>query len=217
MNKTLYYRFYASCAAVLLVLLGYLVRFFDHLPLKFDTPIQNFVFAHRSADMTAVLKTVTRIGNPQNIIALVVLILALFALKKWYAEMLYLLVNFVAASAILNPILKQVYQRTRPIGHRLIEESNYSFPSGHATVAMVVGLSLIFIILQRCQNPLWKWVSIAFIGLLILTIGFSRVYLGVHFPTDIIGGYLLASAVATLSYPYYDKIRFQWRFKGVQK
>ena len=92
--------------------------------------------------------------------------------------------------------MKYIFQRPRPdIALRLIEESEYSFPSGHSMNCLVSYGILAYLLLRYCENrKLAKLLSIG-LGLIIILIGLSRVYVGVHFPTDVIGGWSLGIAV----------------------
>lgn len=104
-----------------------------------------------------------------------------------------LLIISTAGSAVLTTVLKSVFQRTRPeVFSSGYEASFYSFPSGHATVAVGFYGTLAMLIAWRLRG-FWRW-TVAVCGVaLILLIGFSRLYLGVHFPTDILAGYLAAA------------------------
>ena len=118
---------------------------------------------------------------------------------------------------ILIKLIKLVYQRSRPSISHLVEEGGYSFPSGHAMATAIVVGTLIIIVQQRMQNQQIKRLVQCLLLLFILTIMASRVYLGVHYPTDVIGGALMGFAILNIEFPFYDKLRFQWRFKGKQK
>ena len=88
-------------------------------------------------------------------------------------------------------MLKNIFVRTRPLKYFLIEQGGYSFPSGHAMVSMTFYTTMVYILLKdqkrnKIQGILW---AINFI--IITLIGFSRIYLGVHWPTDILTGYLI--------------------------
>jgi Membrane-associated phospholipid phosphatase len=218
MKNKLYYRFWASTCLLVFILLGYIIKFYPQNISGFDTSIQSEIFSWRNPVLTNFLKLITSIGNIWNITFLVILIDVIFYFKKWYAELIYLSVLFVMVPGVLVAILKKVYQRPRPPeGSRLITETNFSFPSGHATVSMTVFFILLLIFLARIEQKYIKIIVATFLISLILLIGFSRVYLGVHFPSDILGGYTLALGFILLAYPYYDLQRFTWRFKGRQK
>ena len=118
---------------------------------------------------------------------------------------------------ILIKLIKLLYQRSRPSILHLVEEGGYSFPSGHSMATAIVMGILIIIVQQRMQNQQIKRLVQGLLLLFILTIMASRVYLGVHYPTDVIGGALMGFAILNIEFPFYDKLRFQWRFKGKQK
>ena len=94
-------------------------------------------------------------------------------------------------SAVINFIVKNIIQRPRPIGHRLINETGYSMPSGHSMVSMAFYGYLIYLIYKYVKNKNLKISLIVFLCLLIILVGLSRIYLGVHYTTDVLAGYLL--------------------------
>ena len=93
---------------------------------------------------------------------------------------------------ILNQLLKGILQRPRPTEFRIIEETGYSFPSGHSMVSMAFYGYLIYLIYKFVKNKYIKWSLIILLSILICTIGVSRIYLGVHYTSDVLGGFLIS-------------------------
>lgn len=98
----------------------------------------------------------------------------------------------------LNTILKNTLRRPRPIDYRLIEETGYSFPSGHSMASMAFYGLLIYLIYKNIKNKYLKWSLIIFLGTLIVAIGASRIYLGVHYTSDVLAGFLISIAYLIL-------------------
>ena len=105
-------------------------------------------------------------------------------------------------------ILKEIIQRVRPDEiYMKVHKTSFSFPSGHSSVSMFFYLTLIYLINTSVKN---KWAKIfidAFLILWILSVGLSRIYLGVHYPSDVLGGYLVGIFAFLLFYLYSQKIR----------
>lgn len=95
---------------------------------------------------------------------------------------------------ILNQLLKRILQRPRPEEFRIINESGYSFPSGHSMISMAFYGFLIYLIYKNVKNKYLKWTLITVLGILIVSIGISRIYLGVHYTSDVAAGFLVAIA-----------------------
>lgn len=113
-------------------------------------------------------------------------------------------------------LLKNVYQRPRPTIQHLVEEGGFSFPSGHALASTLVVGALVIIVSQRVKNRHLRHLLQVLLMVFILTIMTSRVYLGVHYPTDVLGSLFLGLGMLHIEFPYYDKLRFQWRFRRKQ-
>jgi len=157
--------------------------FYDEAILKgingFSTPFFDSFFV-----------VITQFGGVFGIIALTAILLGLLLRRKMYKNALIVGAT-VAGAAILNVILKLIFERTRPdLWEQLIVETSFSFPSGHSMITAALGLSLIFI----CWNTRFRWLALALGSSFIIVIGFSRLYLGVHYPTDILAGWVVSAA-----------------------
>ena len=110
---------------------------------------------------------------------------------------LAILINLIIVT-LLNQGMKFILQRPRPTEYRIIEETGYSFPSGHSMVSMAFYGLLIYLIYKHIENKYLKWLLISILSLLIVLIGFSRIYLGVHYVGDVIAGFLFSIAYLIL-------------------
>ncbi len=137
---------------------------------------------------TPIAKLITNFGGA---IFLIVLTIVLFILIKNKKIGISIFSNLVIIT-ILNQLLKRILQRPRPTEYRIIEETGYSFPSGHSMVSMAFYGYLIYLIYRYVKNKYIKWISIAFLSVLICSIGVSRIYLGVHYTSDVLGGFLVS-------------------------
>ena len=141
-----------------------------------------------SDSITPIAKCITNFANAYWLIGLSVFLLIVLKDKKIG---IYSSLNLVI-SASTNFVLKQIIQRPRPVGHRLIDEKGYSLPSGHSMVSMAFYGFLIYLIYKNIKNKYVKYISIALLSILIVSIGISRIYLGVHYTSDVISGFLVA-------------------------
>mgnify|MGYP004643968943 FL=1 len=137
---------------------------------------------------TPIAKFITNFGGAIFIILLTVILIAIIKNKKIG---LSILAN-LAIITILNQLLKRILQRPRPTEYRIIEESGYSFPSGHSMISMAFYGYLIYLIYKYVENKNVKWILISLLSVLICLIGISRIYLGVHYTSDVLGGFLIS-------------------------
>ncbi len=137
---------------------------------------------------TPIAKFITNFGGAIFLIILTILLLVVLKNKK---VGLSICTNLVVVT-ILNQLLKRLLQRPRPTEFRIIEETGYSFPSGHSMVSMAFYGYLIYLIYRFVKNKYLKWISIVLLSLLICLIGISRIYLGVHYTSDVLGGFLIS-------------------------
>ena len=122
---------------------------------------------------------------------MIILTILLIVVLKNKKVGLSICINLVVVT-ILNQLLKRLLQRPRPTEFRIIEETGYSFPSGHSMVSMAFYGYLIYLIYRFVKNKYLKWISIVLLSLLICLIGISRIYLGVHYTSDVLGGFLIS-------------------------
>ena len=111
---------------------------------------------------------------------------------------LLLFIIVLLGSHNLFRLLKQLFKRARPDFHRLIEIGGYSFPSGHATNALSIYGILTFVLWHHIPAPWGRIILFIFSIFMILSIGLSRIYLGVHYPSDVLAGYFAGGFLLTM-------------------
>ena len=104
----------------------------------------------------------------------------------------------------LNQIAKLIFQRTRPTIEHLVLQDGYSFPSGHSMASLICYGGIVFLIFHLTQKNWIRWTACLFAILLIIMVGISRIYLGVHFPSDVLGGFCLAGSWLSLTTAFYS-------------
>ena len=97
-------------------------------------------------------------------------------------------------SVVSNQVIKYIIRRDRPSVLKLIKQGGYSYPSGHSMIAVAVYGLLIYFVLKKVKNKSWKYGLSFLLVVLIVSIGVSRIYVGVHYASDVLGGFILATA-----------------------
>ncbi len=175
----------------------------DNDIISFDENGYRLVSEHLISDtMNPIAIIITNFANVYWLIGLSILIC--FAIKNKKIG-ISIMIN-LGLSALVNFILKQILQRPRPVGHRIIDESGYSLPSGHSMVSMAFYGYFIYLIYKYVSNKYLKWCSIGLLSLLIISIGISRIYLGVHYTSDVIAGFLVAISYLTMYIGFTNKM-----------
>lgn len=188
----------ALLALLLLLLFARLAReLFAQELVQFDTTVIGWVQSFRSPGMTAFMRAVTGLGSPIVLVVAALLSLAFLYRRGHRWEPLALLVSLVGGWG-WDEVLKRLFQRSRPLGPWLAEASGFSFPSGHSVVAITFYGVMGFLLIRYLRSRALRWVALGGSLLLVALIGISRIYLGVHYPSDVLGGYALGGAWAII-------------------
>ena len=138
--------------------------------------------------ITPFAKLITNLGGAITLLSITIILL--LGLKNKKIGLLVAL-NLLISTG-LNLLLKNIVQRPRPNEFRLIDETGYSFPSGHSMVSMAFYGFLIYLIYKFVKSKRLKWILIIILSALIITIGISRIYLGVHYTSDVLAGFTIS-------------------------
>lgn len=162
----------------------------DNEIVKFDNILYELINKLQNDNITAMFKLITNLGGVYVLISATI-ILGIFI--KNNRVKLAIIINIIIIT-IFNQLLKYIVQRPRPIENRLIKESGYSFPSGHSMISMAFYGLIIYFGHKYIKNKSIKNICIIFLSILILLIGISRIYLGVHYASDVIAGFMISIA-----------------------
>ncbi len=154
--------------------------------LSFDVSVSEYVYKLRTSELDVFLKFITNFGGIYLVFFTIAIVSAL-AIKKQYLKAVWFSLP-IEISFIINLILKQVVGRSRPTISQIITETDFSFPSGHSSASVIFYSMLVALIFKLTKNLTIRILSTFFFAILVLLILFSRLYLGVHYLTDIIGG-----------------------------
>lgn len=154
----------------------------------FDTYIYTKISLLKTNIATNIFKIITQFGSAVFLIGISVISLIILKNKKIGVS---IALNLVCIG-LLNALLKNIIQRPRPVGFRLIEETGYSFPSGHSMASMAFYGLIIYFVFKYVKNKPVKITICTILNLLIILIGVSRIYLGVHYASDVIAGFIVS-------------------------
>ena len=205
-----------SFALLLFMIIGYIVKFYPEMLVSFDQPIQTAIRGDLPETLTLLFRAITHLIDIPVIISWVLIVAFIFYRKQWKMES-YLMLGNLTLAGILIVTFKNIYQRPRPEILHLVEEKGFSFPRGHSLAVTIMVGTLIVILSQRIKNTVWRKIVQILLSLYIFSVLVSRIYLGVHYPSDVIASLCVGLGVLFMEFPFYDKLRFQWRFKGKQK
>lgn len=155
--------------------------------LSLDNNIYNFVISLKNETLTTIFKMITSLASVKFII--VIFIISLLGLIKYKKGIFFSII--ICLDTIVNLIVKKIIGRNRPDKiNWLVVEKGYSFPSGHTMISITFYGLLIYFITKSNIKKTTKILLSIILGVLILLIGLSRIYLGVHYFSDVIGGLL---------------------------
>lgn len=157
---------------------------FEQEIFEFDSVVYNFLVNNRNEALNNFFKIITQFGSALVLIIITILCVIFIRDKKYKI----LVPANLLTIAIINIVLKNFFLRPRPNELRLIEETGYSFPSGHAMASTAFYGLLIYIAHEKIENKILRNTICIMLGLLILLISVSRIYVGVHYTSDVIAG-----------------------------
>lgn len=158
--------------------------------LRYDERVLLAINSLSSDTLDRIIGATTDLGYTWWVGLVTIVAVSLCVKSRNYKNALVVVVG-VVGSAIINLLLKLFFQRDRPeLWERLIAENSYSFPSGHA----MASASLAAVIIVILWPTKWRYFAVAIGSVYVVYIGFTRMYLGVHYPTDIIAGWLVATS-----------------------
>jgi len=186
-------------AAGLAVVVGLAMLISADMTGSFDQGVIDALRSPLVHDLLTPLRAITELGSTGAVVAVAVIAFAVAAAIGPWRHGLIAALTILAAS-ILNGALKIAIGRERPdLLEPLIVERGFSFPSGHSALGMVAyGILAVLISRSRIPEP-WRTVIVVTLGVVVALIGLSRIWLGVHYPTDVIAGWA-AGGVIVLAY-----------------
>ncbi len=160
--------------------------------LQFDSAVRNLIHGFSSPSLTAVMRAFTTVGNMGAVIAISATVCAVLWFRRRMEDALFLLLA-ISGGVFLMWVLKLLFHRQRPAPYfGITVPSDYSFPSGHALVAVCFyGMLAQILVTHRpgaSRSAIWTVAALMALG-----VGLSRIYLGVHYPSDVLAGYLAAT------------------------
>lgn len=178
--------FYITISLFIIITILVLTKLTNQL----DENIASYIIGIQSTKLTKIMTDITNIGRAYSLIAISLLLLFLIKDKR---KPVMIIINLVSVF-LISQIFKLIFRRPRPNGIFLAYATGYSYPSGHAMVSIAYFTFIAYLLCHIIKRKSLKLLTILLTSILICLIGFSRLYLGVHYFTDIIAGFSLGIA-----------------------
>jgi membrane-associated phospholipid phosphatase len=182
-----------------------------------DHRLANWLHGRATDPLTDLFHGITFLGNFVTLLAVTVVAVVVLWRRHEQKDALFVALAFAGAQLLSNG-MKLVFQRDRPFfTDPLATASTYSFPSGHALVSLAV-YGALALLLARRLSPLGRAIVLVAAGVLVAAIGFSRLYLGVHFLSDVLAGFAVGIAWLSLLYLALElRERYTTRYRAPAK
>lgn len=182
MKKNKKWWIFFSLVGLFLILSGLVVL---RSTTQIDEIVYQFLHLFSHDSVTIFFQVITELGYVPGILILLLILLVLFRNYR-FAYILPIHAGFIV---LLNLVLKSIFSRPRPLFPHLVEVTGFSFPSGHAMATMAVYGYLIYLTHHYIKNKTYRYFLDALLIMIILCVGLSRIYLGVHYFTDVLAGF----------------------------
>ncbi len=201
---------------IIFMIVGIFVVYVDNFAI-FDLNVVKYVNTFSSKYPLEIPVFITDLGDRYGMVYPIILSLGTFIYFNRFKEPV-LLILATETAHLMTKITKNLYHISRPPAElNLIEPHSFSFPSGHSLVSMVFYGLLVYFCFTSIKNRWIKWILCCVFVFLIILIGLSRIYLGVHYPSDVIGGFSLGlfwiSMWIILYLSYLNKTGETWTYR----
>lgn len=188
--------------SALFIILTILVKF--DLTTGFDNYFYKIITLHMNNTLTNIFKAITFLGSTGFIIALCAIFLIVFIIIK-HKNKGFIVTSVLIISTVINNGIKLIIQRERPDVIKLVTEHSFSFPSGHTMASVSMYGILMYLVIRSNLNNKLKIVLSTILGIIPILVAISRVYLGAHYITDVIGGIIMSTILLLVATYYIDK------------
>ena len=169
----------------------------------FDTTVIAFVQGLETPWLTTVLTFFTWLGSGYVVVPMALILAAILYYGLRASPQAWLLLIVIAGTPLFNTLLKHYFKRERPEIHRILDTHGFSFPSGHAMISFSLYAIIAFIAWGFIKTAAGRVMLLLFTAFMILAISISRIYLGVHYPSDIVGGFTVSALWLTIAITIY--------------
>lgn len=163
-----------------------------------DTYVRGVVKGLQTESSLTFFSHYTKLGSAIGVVTVLIISLLVFWRKRYYAAMIVYPMG-ILTTHLVNKGIKEIMKRDRPSLNETLDALGYSFPSGHAMLSIMTFGFLTYIIVANLKSVTGKYVITILIGVVIISIGLSRVILNVHYPTDILAGYCVGGILLIMA------------------
>ena len=161
---------------------------FEDKDFSFDEKVFAALQTHVNPSLTSVIRVITFFGSHQFLLPANLLLIAYFLFVKKNKRVAIHITTVSVVSLVVLFLLKDILRRERPMVPLIAKVHGYSFPSGHTLSSVTFYGMLMYIAWKNMKNSVWKWITVGFLFIIPFLIGFSRIYLRVHYASDVIAG-----------------------------
>ncbi len=189
--------FFNILLIICFIIWSFLVSTKSNFISNFDKIVINQIYHHNTFSLW-IFRFFTSFGNTNTIIILTIISVIILSVFKYFYAAIFVATNQILV-AWINHTIKINIQRPRPAHHHYVYAGGYSFPSGHSASSFALYISLLIVALFILKKLSIKTIVSIITISIVLLVGYSRIFLGVHYPSDVVGGYLLASTIVTFT------------------